>query len=362
MEREKDYCVILAGGIGRRLWPCSRRELPKQFIDFFGTGRTLLQQTYDRFARFLPAENIFVSTFADYADEVRRQLPGLPGSRILGEPVQLSTAPAATWASFHIQHLEPDACVVVTPADQHIVREDRFERQVGEGLDFVRGREAFLSMGVRAQRANTAYGYIQRGEETGAGKLSSVKSFTEKPDMAYARRFVESGEFLWNTGLFLWHVRTMAARMRDSLAPLAGGGRGPGDPPGVEEELRWISRHYPATTHRSIDLLILGETANVHVKECDFGWADIGCWPELHRISRKDADGNAVISSSRVMFSGCRDNLVRLPEGMAAVIKGLNGYLVAQEGNALVVCPNDDPALVRRLVNEAQVQLGEEFV
>jgi len=361
MERNKDYCVILAGGIGRRLWPCSRREHPKQFLDFFGTGRTLLQQTYDRFARFLPAENIFISTFGDYADEVRRQLPDVSADRILCEPVQLSTAPAAMWASFHIRFREPDACVVVTPADHHIVREDRFARQVCEGLDVVRGQDVFLSMGVKALHANTGYGYIQRGEEFAAGQWS-VKSFTEKPDLEYARRFVESGEFLWNTGLFMWHVRTMTARLKDSLPPLAEEGGEADRCPGAEEELQWVSRHYAATTHRSIDLFVLGETSNVHVKECDFGWADIGCWPEIHRISRKDADGNAVISPSRVMFSGCSGNLVRLPEGMAAVIKGLDGYLVAQEGHILVVCPNDDPALVRRLVNEAQVRLGEEYV
>lgn len=361
MERKNDYCIILAGGVGRRLWPCSRKDLPKQFLDFFGTGRTLLQQTYDRFVRFIPAENIYISTFADYVEEVHAQLPDVPFENILGEPVQLSTAPAASWASYHIALRHPDAAIVITPSDQHIVSEERFAEQLCAGLDFVRANEVFLSVGVKATQPNTGYGYIQRGEELIDGKLSRVKSFTEKPDTEYARMFVESGEFLWNTGLFLWHVRTMSKLMREPLPDMAKNSTETGRTLTPKEELDWIVRYYPAAKYRSIDLVILGETQPVYVQECDFGWADIGCWPELYKTCKKDADGNAVMSRSHVMFSGCSDNLVKLPDGMAAVIKGLDGYLVAQDGNVLVICPNDDPALMRRLVNEVQLHLGEEY-
>lgn len=362
MKREHDYCVILAGGVGRRLWPCSRKDMPKQFVDFFGTGRTLLQQTYDRFASFLPASHIYVSTYAGYEAEVRAQLPDLPAGNVLAEPVQLSTAPAVAWASYHISRRDPEACVIVSPSDHHILRDDRFAQQLCEGLDFVRGSDVFLAMGAPATQPNTAYGYIQRDAPPAGGSLPGVKSFTEKPSADYARMFVESGEFLWNTGLFLCHVRTMNARLRELQPEVARHLTSAGPALSSADEQELVARYYPSTTHRSIDLVILSDTRNVCVKECDFGWADIGSWPELYRNSRHDADGNAVASRSPVLFSGSSDNLVCLPEGMGAVVCGLSGYLVAQQGNALVICPNDDPALVRRLVNEAQLQFGEDYV
>lgn len=362
MNAQHDYCIILAGGIGRRLWPASRRVKPKQFIDFFGTGQTLLQQTYARFARFLDKDHIYISTFKDYLPLVREQLPEVPEERILAEPVQLSTAPAVVWASCHIGLLDPEANIVVTPSDQHIVNEARFEEQIRSSLDFVSRHNEFLAIGVKPTVPNTAYGYIQTGEAGGEPHMFRVKSFSEKPAPEYARMFVESGEFLWNTGLFLWHASTM-------LCHLDKNARGLGEHPdflkpvcSAAEELEIVKKRYPASLHRALDLVILEKCENVYVKECDFGWADVGSWPELYGVADKDADGNAVLSSARVMLSGCRNNMVCLSPDMGAIIKGLDGYLVAQEGNRLVICPNDDPALVRRMVNEAQVRLGDDFV
>lgn len=361
MEKQ-NYCIILAGGIGRRLWPCSRKRLPKQFIDFFGVGRTLLQQTYDRFARFVPAGNIFVSTFVDYEALVREQLPELPAGHVLCEPVQLSTAPAVSWASQHIALHDPQANVVVAPSDQYIVNEERFVGQLRKGLEFVGGHKSFLAIGVRPTVPNTAYGYIQLGERLSDLGLCRIKSFTEKPAADYAQMFVESGEFLWNTGLFLWNVATMDEQLR-VLAPqvyahIADRGGALSD----VEEIDIVKAYYPANMHRSIDLVVLDACPNTYVQECDFGWADVGSWPEMYKVADKDGDGNAVSGSPRVVFSDCRDTFVRLPEGMGAVVKGLEGYLVAQSGNMLVVCPNDDPALARQLANGVQMELGEDFV
>lgn len=363
MNAGTDYCIILAGGIGRRLWPVSRRQLPKQFIDFFGTGRTLLQQTYDRVVRLVPADHIIISTYKDYADIVREQLPDVPASNVLAEPVQLSTAPAIAWASCHIAKLCPEACIIATPADHHIVGEAGYDETLRHGLEFVRTHDDFLAIGVKPTVPQTAYGYIQMGEN-GVGKnLYRVKSFSEKPALDYARLFVKSKEFLWNTGLFLWNTRTMLNMLGDKAS--TAGTRA------VEraahrltdsEELEIIKRCYPASLHRTLDQMILESCDNVYVQVADFGWGDVGCWPELYAVAEKDVDGNAVLSSSKVMLSGCRGNLVTLPAGMGAVIKGLEGYLVAQKGNLLVICPNDDPALVRRLLNEAQMQLGEDYV
>lgn len=354
----KNYCIILAGGIGRRLWPASRKELPKQFIDFFGTGSTLLQQTYARFVHFIPRENIYISTFEDYVPLVREQLPDLPEGNILPEPVQLNTACAAIWANWHVVLEDPEANVIVSPADQLIQNEERFRTQVLEGLKYVSQHDEFLAMGVRPTMPNTAYGYIQMGETVENEKLHRVQSFSEKPEIDYARMFLESGEFLWNTGIFLWKGETMG-RCLDEM------NNRPQQPVEavaqqmltIAEEVEYVRSSFTDKIPRQIDLFILEHCENVLVYECDFGWADIGCWSELREMSDKDADGNAVSGGSRVIFSGTQRCIVRLPNDMKAVIAGLDNYLVAQEGDVLMICPNDDPNYVRRMINEAQVNL-----
>lgn len=206
-----NYCIILAGGNGRRLWPASQKDMPKQFIDFFGTGRTLLQQTYDRFVRFIPQDHIFVSTFEDYVPLVKQQLPQIADNRILPEPVQLNTAPAAIWGTWHTVLADADARVVVTPADQLIQGEDQFEKQILRGLDYVGSHQNFLAMGVKPTHPNTAYGYIQMGEEEDGEKLYTVKSFSEKPAADYAQMFVDSGEFFMEYRYFFVERRHLRA-------------------------------------------------------------------------------------------------------------------------------------------------------
>ena len=205
----KNFCVILAGGAGRRLWPASCEKMPKQFLDIFGTGKTLLQSTYRRFVKFLDPDNIYVSTNVKYIDIVERQLPELPRRHILAEPVRLGTAPAAAWASSHIAYKEPDARIVFSPADQYITREDEFEKNIRHALDFVADHEVVVVMGVRPTMPATEYGYIQLGAHPAAKGLAPVKSFTEKPDDSFAKMFMESGEFLWNTGLYVWNAHTV---------------------------------------------------------------------------------------------------------------------------------------------------------
>lgn len=354
---EKNYCLILAGGIGRRLWPASTKQLPKQFIDFFGSGRTLLQQTFDRFARFIPREHIFISTFEDYVPLVREQLPEVPEQNILPEPVQLNTAQAAVWGTWHVALKDAEARVVVSPADQLVQHADRFEEQIGRGLAYVAAHDEFLALGVRPTMPNTAYGYIQMGEETGEG-LYKVQSFSEKPALDYARMFMDSGEFLWNTGIFLWRAQVLG----DTMARLAGR---PSE--NVEtlarqmvtiaEEMAYVRSSFSSEMPRSIDLFVLEKCPNVAVQECTFGWADVGCWTGLRECGRQDADGNMLSGDARVMFSGTQRCMVRLPKEKRAVIAGLDNYLVAEQGDVLLICPNDDPDLVRRLINEAQVEL-----
>lgn len=359
---KNNYCIILAGGEGRRLWPCSRKYMPKQFIDFFGTGRTLLQQTYDRFAQFIPRENIFVSTFKDYENLVFEQLPKIPQDNVLIEPVQMSTSPAVAWASYHISSINPEANIVVSPADQHIVNTERFEQQVHHALDFVENNNVFLAMGVPATMPNTAYGYIQMGEEVKDGELYRVKSFQEKPAQEYANLFVESGEFLWNTGLFMWNVQSMTKLMREVAPLVAERIEAAAGTVAKDENLALVRDYYPDSLSSSIDLLILDTCQNVYVYQCDFGWADVGCWPELHKVMKKDVDGNVVLGKSKVFMSGSSNNIVSVSDKKAVVVNGLDGYLIAENKNVLVICPNDKPTTVRRLADEVMVKLGEEYL
>ena len=360
MKNKHNYCVILAGGMGKRLWPCSTKERPKQFLDFFGTGQTLLQQTYERVSRFIIPENIFISTFTGYAGYVREQLPYVAEQNVLTEPVQLSTAPAVAWASYHIALLDPKANVIVMPCDQLIIDEKRFAADVKAGLDFVAKNGKFLVIGVKAQHPNTAYGYIQTGDELGKGRYK-VKSFAEKPTEQFARMFVESGEFLWNTGLFAWNVETMQQMIHEIMPPLDEALAEKKDM-SREEKVELLRQYYPTTSNQSIDLFILRKSSGVVVQECSFGWADLGNWPDMRAAEKKDVDGNAVLGHNPVMFYNSQNNVVCMPDRMAAVIHGLDGFLVAMNDNILVICPDNDPSLVWKLFNEVQFTLGEKYV
>ncbi len=360
MRTHNDYCLILAGGIGKRLWPYSRKDKPKQFLDFFGTGRSLLQQTYERFTKFIPKENIYISTFEDYVPLVREQLPEVAMNNIFSEPVQLSTAPAVAWASYFIALRNPHANVVVTPADQHIVDEGLFAEQVGEGLDFVSEHSDFLVLGVKPTMPHTGYGYIQKSDICCGERFLRVKSFAEKPSEDFAKMFMESGEFIWNTGLFLWNVQTMKRKWSELMPMVAQHVERNGDNLHHKQVVELLKEFYPTNLHLSLDLVILERSTNVYVRECQFGWADVGGWSDLYEVKNKDADGNALVGSQRVILSASKENLINLPGDTVALIDGLEGCLVSLNDKVLVICRN--PELVRRLSSEARMQFGEEFV
>ncbi|MBR1446792.1 MAG: mannose-1-phosphate guanylyltransferase [Alloprevotella sp.] len=360
-QRKNAYCIILAGGIGRRLWPYSRQEKPKQFLDLLGTGRTLLQSTFDRIEKVFPRENIFISTFKDYRDHVLEQLPELPADNLLCEPVQLSSAPAVAWACLHIAWRCPEANILVTPCDHFIQNEAQFCADVERGLDFVAQSDALLALGVPATQPNTAYGYIQKGEEVGDG-CYTVKSFTEKPSLDFARRFIESGEFIWNTGLFLWNARTISSLLGKIMPDVEEEIKARGSQISSDEVRGIVHRLFPTASYSSIDLIVLEKGENVLVQSCQFGWADIGNWNDLHAVEKKDGEGNAIIGTHKVLLRGSANNIVAVPEGMAAIVCGLEGYVVALEGNTLIVCPNNDPSLVKQLYIDTQITLGNEFV
>lgn len=360
MTSKDNYCVIMGGGIGSRFWPFSRKTMPKQFLDFFGTGRSLLQQTFDRFNKIIPTENILIVTNAIYANLVKEQLPELDPKQILLEPARRNTAPCIAWASYHIRSLNPNANIVVAPSDHLILKEGEFLAAIEKGLDFVSKYDKLLTLGIKPNRPETGYGYIQIAEQEG-DNFYKVKTFTEKPELELAKVFVESGEFYWNSGLFMWNVNTII-KAGEALLPELASKLAPGkDVYGTPEEKAFIEENFPACPNVSIDFGIMEKADNVYVSLGDFGWSDLGTWGSLYDLSPKDEQGNVTLKCDSMIYNS-NDNIVVLPKGKLAVIEGLEGFLVAESDNVLLICKKDEEHAIRKYVNDAQMKLGEDYI
>lgn len=347
MTKSNNYCVIMAGGIGSRFWPYSRKSKPKQFLDFFGTGRTLLQQTFDRYSKIVPKENIFIATNSQYEELVKEQLPQLDKEQILPEPARRNTAPCVAWASYHIQKMNPDANIIVAPADHLILKEDEFIEAIDKGLDFVAQSPQLLTLGIKPNRPETGYGYIQIADEK-QGEFFRVKTFIEKPQLEFAEVFVESDEFYWNSGIFLWNVNTILEAFQTHM-------------PDMYEKIIQGNDDFESWPNISIDYGIMEKADNVYVQLCNFGWADLGTWGSLHEASPKDQNKNVIIKGNTLLYN-CNNNIIAMPEGKLAVLQGLEDYLVADTKNVLLICRKDDESTIRRYVNDVQIKLGDNFV
>ena len=323
MTNSNNYCVIMGGGIGSRFWPYSRKNLPKQFLDFFGTGRSLIQQTFDRYKKIVPLENIFITTNVLYKELVQEQLPELKEEQILLEPTRRSTAPCIAWASYHIKKINPNANVIVAPSDHLILKEEEFKEAIIKGLEFVSHSPQLLTLGIKPNRPETGYGYIQIDEEK-QGDFFKVKTFIEKPQLEFAKVFVESGEFYWNSGIFLWNINTIINAFNEIM-------------PEVCSKLSEGEEDFASCPNISIDYGIMEKANNVFVQLCDFGWADLGTWSSLYDVSPKDVNENVAINGNSLLYN-CKQNVVVVPEGKLAVLQDLEGYLVAATDNVLLVC------------------------
>ena len=347
MTNSNNYCVIMAGGIGSRFWPYSRKNKPKQFLEFFGTGHTLLQLTYDRYSKIVPPENIFIATNVQYEDLVKEQLPEVATDRILLEPTRRNTAPCIAWASYHIQQMNPDANIIVAPADHLILKEGEFIEAITKGLEFVAQSPQLLTLGIKPNRPETGYGYIQIADEQ-RDDFYKVKTFIEKPQLEFAQIFVASDEFYWNSGIFIWNVNTILQAFQTHM-------------PEMYEKIITNSQDCESWPNISIDYGIMEKANNVYVQLCNFGWADLGTWGSLHEVSPKDQQKNVIIKGHTLTYD-CKNNIIALPEGKLAVLQGLEDYLVADTDNVLLICRKDDENKIRRYVNDAQAKLGDEFV
>lgn len=340
----------MAGGVGSRFWPISRQSKPKQFLDILGTGKTFLRATYERFLPIIPPENFLVVTNAAYKSLVMEQIPELAESQVLCEPIGRNTAPAIAYAAFRLNAVDPEAEMIVTPSDHMILDAGIFRGLISEGLSYLKGCDAMMTIGVTPTSPNTGYGYIQADRPSCGAGVAKVKTFTEKPDAATARAFVESGEFFWNSGIFIWHVNTFLTALRDflpevyqlfnSILPYY-------DTP---REYESVQRIYPECRAVSVDIGIMEKARNVYVVCGDFGWSDIGTWNSLYEHSPKDEQGNVCPPESALYdTSGC---VVKLPEGKLAVIEGLHDYIVVENGNVLMICPRGGEQNIKRYIED----------
>lgn len=354
------YCVIMCGGIGSRFWPYSRTDRPKQFIDFLGTGRTLLQMSYDRILPIIPKENIIVVTNSRYAHLVREQLPELTDSQILLEPARRNTAPCIAWAAYHIAAIDPEASMMVAPSDHLVTREREFEDSIIRGFEFVESEDALLTLGIKPVRPETGYGYIQIGEEV-AGGIRKVKTFTEKPTLDLARVFVESGEFFWNSGIFLWSVSSVIMAMKRFAPDVAGVFEAGKAKFGTPEEDVYIRENFPGCMSISIDFAVMEKADNVFVECVSFGWNDLGTWSSLRDNSPRNADGN-VAHNCEVLAYNSDGNIFAVSGRKLVVVDGLKDYIIADADDVLLVCPLSEEQRIKQMVTDVKLHYGDKYL
>ena len=342
----------MAGGVGVRFWPYSRNSKPKQFLDVLGTGKTLIQSTFERFLPICPPENIFVVTHEEHASIVREQLPQLTPGQILTEPMRKNTGACIAYASFKIQQLDPEAVIVVSPSDHLILKENMFLDVIRKAADQARTDDKLITLGIKPTRPETGYGYIQyHTEKTFAKK---VKTFTEKPELSLAKKFLESGDFVWNAGIFIWSVKSIIKAIQLHMAEMAEVFEDIKTKLVTAEEKQAISAAYPQCKSISIDYGIMEKASNVYVCLGDFSWSDLGSWASIHEISEKDTDNN-VIRVNALTYD-TRNCIIKGADNKLIVVQGLNGYLVGEFGNVFIVCEKDKEEQFRRFVSDAKAK------
>jgi len=356
---KNNYCVIMAGGVGSRFWPVSRNDKPKQFLDFFGTGKSLLQMTFDRFLEIVPAENILIVSNILYKDLILEQLPGIKENQVLLEPMRRNTAPCIAYAINRIKAITNEANIIVAPSDHLILKEAAFIDSIKIGLDFVKNNDSLLTLGIKPSRPETGYGYIQI--EDGDSDLRKVKTFTEKPNLELAKVFLESGEFFWNSGIFLWNLQTITAAFAKLLPEINSKFNSGKDVYNTKKENDFINEIYPSCQNISIDYGIMEKSENVNVLCAEFGWSDLGTWGSLYELSDKDENQNVTLKC-HTQFYNSKNNIVTIPEGKLAVIEGLDGYIVAESDDVLLICKLEEEQKLRQIVNDVTVRFDGEYI
>lgn len=360
--KKNQYALILAGGIGSRFWPVSRTAFPKQFLDILGTGKSLIQNTYDRFAQIVPKENIFILTNESYFDLVNQQIPGLEPNQIIGEPVMRNTAPCIAYGCFKINQLCPDATIVVAPSDHLILDTQAFVTTIETALIAAEENDCLITLGIQPSRPDTGYGYIQYNNNKLSDNLLKVKTFTEKPSLEIAESFLLSGDFLWNAGIFIWSVKSVLTAFKNHLPDVAeifteGNGLY-----NTSFEKEFIQTCFQKCTNISIDYGIMEKANNVYVMPSEFGWSDLGTWASVYELANKDHNSNAVIHTENVVMIDCNNCMVNVPKNKLIILQGLNDFIVVEENNTLMITPKAKEQTVKQIVADVKNKYGSKYV
>lgn len=347
----------MAGGVGTRFWPFSRQSFPKQFHDVLGTGRTLLQQTADRFEGVCPKENIYIVTGEPYKEITAEQLPYLSEDQILCEPGRRNTAPCIAYACFKIASQNPNANIVVAPADHVIIKEEEFKRRILIALNFAGKNDALLTLGIKPTHPNTGYGYIHFDEK--GGDVHEVKTFTEKPNFDLATMFVASGDYVWNAGIFIWSAKAMKKAFSKHLPEMYEAFQKAKPHFYTDKEKEALAEAYPQCRKVSIDNGLMEKADNVHVVLSDIGWSDLGTWKSVYELSDKDEESNAI--DGNVMLRNSKGCIVKTPKDKLVVVNGVSGLIISEFQNVLMICKLEDEQEVKQLVAQAEGR-GKEYV
>jgi mannose-1-phosphate guanylyltransferase len=354
----------MAGGIGARFWPMSRTSHPKQFIDILGTGKTLIQQTFERFLKICPKENIYVVTNEMYKGMILKQLDGITDSQVLCEPMRRNTAPAIAYAAYKIKSINPEANLVVAPSDHIILNENEFTNVILSAMHAAEQHEWLLTLGIKPSRPDTGYGYIQFCDEKPYpedSRIRKVKTFTEKPNAELAQTFLNSGDFLWNSGIFVWSLKSILNAF-DKYLPDVNTIFKEGEKEfSTDKEQDFINRVFSLCTNISIDYGVMEKANNVYVLASDFGWSDLGTWGSLFDIRNKDENNNAIIGKKVLTFNS-KNCIVHMPQDKLVVMQGLDDYIVVEDEDALLICRKEDEQMIREMVNAVKIEIGEKFV
>lgn len=353
------YVVLMAGGVGVRFWPYSRNAKPKQFLDVLGTGKTLLQSTLERFSPICPLENIYVVTHEEHANLVRQQLPQLHENQILAEPMRKNTTACIAYASYKIAERDKDAVIVVSPSDHLILMEQEFQDVIKKAADQAKSQDKLITLGITPTRPETGYGYIQYHTEKAFAK--KVKTFTEKPELALAKKFLESGDFVWNSGIFIWGVQAIINELHKHLPEMAEVFDEIRHKLGTPEEKEAILSAYSQCKNISIDYGVMEKSMHVFVCLGNFTWSDLGSWGSIHEISDKDENNN-VINANALTYD-TRNCIIKGSPDKLIVAQGLNGYLIGEFGNVIIVCEKDQENQFRKFVTDVKTrQNGTEYI
>lgn len=353
MDRSKNYCVIMAGGIGSRFWPMSRTEMPKQFLDILGTGKSLIRQTFERFANVCPAENVLVVTNAAYKGLVLEHLPELKSDQVLCEPEGRNTAPCIAYANYHIASKTEEANIIVAPSDHLIADVPSFEKIIGIALQEASSTKNLVTLGITPTRPDTGYGYIHFEPKNNARDplLNSVIEFKEKPDIETAKGFLAEGNYAWNSGIFIWSLENIMKSFHEYLPDMVSIFEEGKEAMGTDFEDDFIRDNFSRCESISIDYGVLERADHVSVVESEFGWSDLGTYGSLYTHLEKNSNGNAIVGGEAKLYES-KGNLINVSPGKLIVTKGLEDFIVVETEKSLMIIPRKDEQFVKNIVND----------